>query len=356
MNKKVEDLVLDRSFRRWVLKPDKESNLYWEQYIKDHPRQASLIEEARKITLQFPRINYLLSESEISSMWGSISCNLQEVPLKREKVVPLNHDAIIGRFSSARKRSPFPMRYAAAIVLFILAATAWIVIDRSPEITAELEADWIVKEIPLGQKSGLFLNDGSEVILNSGSTIKFVKGFSENERIVYLKGEAFFNVSKDSLRPFKVVTGNIVTQALGTSFNVSAYEPDQNVDVSLVTGRVIVSSGDKAIQEVALLPGEKAVYNLNEKDFLKTSFDLLLTIGWKDRLLAFRDESQQQVFLKLKRWYGVEFKFENTSDKEWNYNAEFMNLDLKNVLGSIAFAMDFDYEIKDDLVTIKFND
>jgi len=355
MKKKVEDFVLDRSFRKWVLKPDKESNLYWEQYMKDHPRLAGVIEEARKITLQFPQVNYPLSEEEISSMWEAISRNMEEAPRKREKVLPLHHDAIIGRYEVHRKPSSLAkwMRYAAAIA--VVAVSAWFAARWESEKPAEAAAEWIVKEVPLGQKMGLFLSDGSEVILNSGSAIKFLKGFGERERTVYLVGEAFFNVSKDTLRPFRVVAGNVITQALGTSFNVHAYEPEQNVDVALVTGRVIVSSGDKSIQEVALEPGEKAVYRGGSNDFRKTSFDLSLTIGWKDRLLAFKDAGQQEVFLKLKRWYGVEFRFENESSKEWNYNGEFMNLDLKNVLGSIAFAMDFNFEIKDNVVTVKFN-
>ena len=212
-----------------------------------------------------------------------------------------------------------------------------------------------MKETPRGQKSTIYLSDGSEVILNSGSWIKFLKRFSDSERLVILNGEAFFNVSRDTLRPFKVRSGNVTARALGTSFNVNAYKPDENVDVSLLTGQVMVSLNDETDKQMVLNPGEKAVYTSELDTFRKTDFDYAATIGWKDRLLVFRDADQENVFNKLAMWYGVEFVFENLSGKAWNYNAEFKNLDLDNVLGSISFAMDFQYKIQNDIVQIKFN-
>lgn len=353
--KKLEDFVLDRSFRKWALNPDKESNHYWEEYIRNHPNQARLIEEARKITLQLPRLDYRLSEVEVINLWLEISKSLDDAPLQRNKVVPLNQDSIIGRYSGIRKSdySHFG-RYAAAIIILIAFVSAWLVVKKTGQRQEEIVEEWIIKEVSAGQKSAFFLSDGTEIILNSGSSIKFLKGFTPIERIVYLQGEAFFNVSKDTLRLFQVIAGDIITQALGTSFNVSAYNPSQNVDVSLVSGKVAVRSGSKSIPDVSLLPGEKAVYKINEKDFIKSIFDPATTIGWKDRLLAFKDANQTEVFEKLTRWYGVSFQFENLSAKEWNYNGEFKNLDLKNVLGSIAFAMDFNYSINDSTVIIQF--
>jgi ferric-dicitrate binding protein FerR (iron transport regulator) len=199
----------------------------------------------------------------------------------------------------------------------------------------------------------IYLSDGSEVILNSGSRIEYLEYFSESERIVHLQGEAFFNVAKDSLKPFKVISQDIVTQAIGTSFNVRAYHDEGAPIVSLASGKVKVFYD--SILQVQLNPGQSATLDPENKSFDVSPFDLQQILGWKDGSLIFHDDDQKTVFDKLSKWYGVNFKFLNNSGKHWNYNAEYKSLDLENVLGAIAFAMDFKYQINKDKVEIVFN-
>lgn len=348
---KVEDFVLDKRFRKWVLDPDQELCTYWEQYLLSYPYQQKSIEEAKTIILNVPQIKYALKDQEVEELWQDINKKIDAADGTKQKVIPFHNIETYHRQKKVASSMKWT-RYAAVFVLLVSAVFAFFIVKNTSLKEASEAEEWVTKETFWGQKSTIFLSDGSEVILNSGSSISYLKNFKEDERLVKLSGEAFFTVSRDSLRPFRVQTGGVTTQALGTSFNISAYLPDENVDISLVTGRVLVRSNDK---EVFLYPGEKIVYTNQDKSFEKSFFDAISTIGWKDRILVFTDANQEQVFDKLGKWYGVEFDFLNTSNKQWNYNAEFKNLDLKNVLGSIGFAMDFDYIIKDDLVQIKFN-
>ncbi len=107
----------------------------------------------------------------------------------------------------------------------------------------------IEKSTEPGQKLSFHLEDGTKVILNAGSKIWYPSNFNIHEREVILEGEAFFEVSKDASRPFRIVTESVVTTALGTSFNINAFPSNENIEIALVTGKVsvegIIQSGNK---------------------------------------------------------------------------------------------------------------
>lgn len=105
----------------------------------------------------------------------------------------------------------------------------------------------------------IVLSDGTQVWLNPNSSLSYNKiNFSDTSREVALTGEAFFDVSHDAAKPFRVTSGNIVTRVLGTAFNITAYKNEKNIDVLLVRGRVQVSSGS---QQRLLTPGQLLSYN-----------------------------------------------------------------------------------------------
>src|SRR5690606_18082388 len=108
----------------------------------------------------------------------------------------------------------------AAAVLIVGVVLAWLLVDPIEGEQVEKEPAVISLEAPLGIKLTKVLPDGSKVTLNSNSSISYTEGFTESTREIKLKGEAFFQVTKDPARPFIVHTGNIATTALGTSFNI----------------------------------------------------------------------------------------------------------------------------------------
>src|SRR5690606_27701037 len=156
-------------------------------------------------------------------------------------------------------RLNFILRIAAVLLLVLgLGITVETLI---PEETTTRPAEIVSFEeftTPPGVKSSITLGDGSKVLLNSGSSLKYVKGFGTDLREVFLVGEAFFEVSRDSIRPFIVRTGEISTTALGTSFNIEAYK-DENLNISLLTGKVAVAVPYEK-QEVILLEEEEKLH------------------------------------------------------------------------------------------------
>lgn len=159
--------------------------------------------------------------------------------------------------------------------------------------------------VPKGKTFQMTFDDGSHVILNAGSELKFPSVFSANERIVSLKGEALFQISKNKNKPFFVKTAQGEVKVLGTQFNIKSYPELPYETISLLEGRIEVSNThDKQI----LRPGEQA--NLaTSKITIDPNFDQEEVLAWKEGLFLFDNQPLEEVLKHVERWYNVQFKF-----------------------------------------------
>lgn len=250
----------------------------------------------------------------------------------------------------------FWMKVAAIFIVAVgLGWTAYVALDDTGVSLANLEKT--VKQNPTGQKSTIFLSDGSKIILNADSKVSYKKNFDQHQRVVSLEGEAFFEVAKDALRPFKVVTGEITTVALGTSFNIDAFPDKAHIEVSLATGKVEVKStgnSSDSIDPLYLKPGERASYALATKGMTKQIFDLEQALSWKDGIIYFKNADQQMIVEKLQRWYGVKIEVTNDPEKTIDITTKFENASLDNVLRSLGYTLGFQHKINDKKVNIEY--
>lgn len=212
------------------------------------------------------------------------------------------------------------------------------------------EAKIIVKYNPKGKKTKIQLPDSSWVYLNAESYLAYEQGFP-NGREVRLVGEAFFDVAKDSLRPFTVLTGRIQTTALGTSFNIHAYSESPGIQVTLATGKVMVHDKLSASQ-LQLSPGEASNARNSRSPLQKYQVNAHAVASWKDGVLQFEQMPLSEVVLLLERWYGVtihgpavwpEYKCSGTFRK---------NEYLSNVLKVLGHSIGFRYTIDQKDITI----
>lgn len=362
LNYTVEDFVLDKDFRQWVIKPNKELNLYWQNWLEEHPEKREVVRQAVEIIMHLPVRKYEITEEEIKdiSMKLEKSVDNHEDPSTGLKptTIPLNA-RVISRKQGRQTRDGNGRKW------YLVAATVLLVIGFGyyystlqniafPE-KATNKTKLTVRENPIGKKSTLFLSDGSKIILNATSKISFHHPFEEDRRVVYLEGEAFFEIEKDENRPFKVVTQKMTTTALGTSFNVRAYSEDNDIRVSLATGQVKIDNLNKAVDPQILLPGEELIYLKAEDTFSKKKFDLKEVLSWKDHILFFRNADESTVISRLEHWYGVEINVLNKSPKLWAINAEFVdNKSLESVLRTLSYTMDFDFTVDEKKVSIEY--
>lgn len=152
----------------------------------------------------------------------------------------------------------------------------------------------------------IVLADGTKVWLNSESTLRYFSGVGKGERIVELKGEAYFDVARDVKHPFKVNVNGVYTEVLGTQFNINCYEEEPAARITLLEGSVKVSQGAAA---TVLQPGQQARVTAGI-EVLK-NVDTEPVVAWKNGLFSFQDRSLSDVLKQMGRWYDIEIAYEN---------------------------------------------
>ncbi|HET7117192.1 MAG TPA: FecR domain-containing protein, partial [Hanamia sp.] len=177
------------------------------------------------------------------------------------------------------------------------------------------EANYNTLTTPKGGQYKVQLSDGSQVWLNAASSLKYPTAFATSERIVELKGEGYFEISKDKTKPFKVkLADGSEVKVLGTHFNIMAYENEKSKEVTLLEGSVEITKGNI---EQSLTPGQQARI-ISSKIILVNSVDTDQAIGWKNGQFIFHDADIQSIMKQVARWYDVDIKYETTNTQHFN--------------------------------------
>ncbi|GMN11101.1 hypothetical protein MTsPCn9_21940 [Croceitalea sp. MTPC9] len=209
-------------------------------------------------------------------------------------------------------------------------------------------------EVPYGKKFQIVLSDGTEVYLNSGSSLTYpVAFYDEGPRNVVLRGEAYFTVKSDSLRPFSVDAGLLDTRVLGTEFNISNYPNDEYSKVVLVEGSLSVNKDKNSDEEaIVLRPDQMASYSFSDKELAKTNVDVSSHIAWKDGILLFKNEDFYRITKKLERHYNIKIDFNDVEVGKERYTGRFKTETIQEILQAFQRIKDFDFAIKDKEVII----
>ncbi len=198
----------------------------------------------------------------------------------------------------------------------------------------------------------LVLADGSIVWLNPQSKVKYPERFTAGQREVQMYGEAFFEVTPDSKRPFIIYSGNVITRVWGTSFRIRAYK-NIPVEVSVVTGKVSVRLQHKEDSEVMLLPDQKVTYlresSSLKKDIEKKASDMRI---WQKTSMSFDNEPIEEVIKVLNKQFGVHIS--SRDEKLLNYvlKADFTDQSLPSILEMLKKSLDVEYEINDQEIIL----
>ena len=205
---------------------------------------------------------------------------------------------------------------------------------------------------PIGGEYSLVLSDGTKVFLNADSELKYPVEFSDGKRIVDLKGEAYFEVHKDSLRPFIVRINGAEVTVLGTSFNVNTYGDDGQIYTTLVNGSVRVSSM-KNKQEEILKPGMQSVMNVQSGLLTVRKVDVEPYVAWREGRFVFRAMTLDLIMRQLQRWYDFEVFYQNPELKDYEFRGVIKrDMDLDKVLSVIKVTTNVDFEVKGKVITI----
>jgi len=161
---------------------------------------------------------------------------------------------------------------------------------------------------PRGGMYQITLPDGTKVWLNAASSLIYPLSFAKNERKVTLIGEAFFEVIKDSTRPFKVLSKEQEIEVLGTAFNVNAYPENTAIKTTLVHGRVKLSNDNRYSEATYLQPGQQST-NTNSGDIQVAPVDTAPFTAWKDGLFYFEETPLSDALQQIGRWYNIKVRY-----------------------------------------------
>ena len=185
--------------------------------------------------------------------------------------------------------------------------------------------------------------DGSRVTVRPGSKVIFPTMFAQNERKIYVQGEAFLEVSKNKKRPFIVKTELMDVEVLGTSFDVSAYPGENEQSVVLVTGSVKVRSASS--DETKIVPNQRYSFDKTSQMQSVNEVNVFPYISWKDGILSFNSENLGNVLKELSNYYGVEFEYKPNVLDEIHITGKLdLNNDVDNALKVIATISPINYK------------
>lgn len=208
----------------------------------------------------------------------------------------------------------------------------------------------VVFSTPKGHSSRILLADGTQVWLNSGSSLEYPVFFSGTERRVKLQGEGYFEVAHNKEQPFYVETdlGPLI-QVLGTSFNVSAYEGEHSTTTTLVRGSVRLISDDN---NMVLIPNEQVIAGRNERIWTKSKVNVDDIISWKDGYFSFNASSVGDILDKVQRWYNIE-EIEYKYQSEEEFTGTFKKTkSLRSLLEKLEKISNIKFDIKERRIVV----
>ena len=245
----------------------------------------------------------------------------------------------------------FLQRAAAVLLLAGLFSATYIYFYHNDSITYLSERKVMEQEITtvFGARSKFQLPDGTTVTLNSGSKLVFPVEFKGNNRKVSLTGEAFFEVTPDTSKPFIVKTSLLNVKVMGTAFDLQAYPGTDEIATTLVHGRVILESESIGVvtKLADLKPFERAVYKISGKTIkLSSEEDLDKFVGWKEGKLVFFNDPIDKVAEKIGNWYNVTVTISNSELLRFHFTATFTDEPIEHVLDLLSKSSPIRYRIK----------
>lgn len=346
----AEDFLLDDSFLRYCMGTHEQDIRYWEKWITENPEKRSAFDRARR-TFDVVNGQQGRLDVEVNKFRSLLQDHIDQSTTVNNKV-----------------RHLYRWRVAAAVVLLIAGGAAWyqfgsrhtpsttgvqlaqqdvlpgtskarlllgdgtaIPLDAIPGTGLEEkdgthinkdsgklvynvagnsgnEVTFNTLSTPRGGEYQLVLPDGTKVWLNAASSLRFPTKFTGNDRTVYLTGEAYFDVAQNAAQPFHVQLKNgLKVGVLGTAFNIMAYDDEDVLNTTLVTGKIKVAQPNG--NSVLLAPSQQAVLPKGSQQLEVSEADIDKTIAWKTGMFEFDDDDITTVMRQLARWYDVNVKF-----------------------------------------------
>ncbi|MGQ1910379.1 FecR family protein [Marinifilum sp. RC60d5] len=206
--------------------------------------------------------------------------------------------------------------------------------------------------IPRGMKYSLTLSDGTKVWLNAQTKLKYpVEFIGRNRKVFLAEGEAYFDVQENKNKPFIVSVDNEEVKVLGTEFNVRAYNNENENQITLVEGEVLVNNDQNQIR---MLPNQQIKIRSGESNLLLENVNAGIFVGWKDNQLMYRNASLERILLDLERYYNIKVFYQDPEKQFETYSLSLeITSDFQNVIELLEATGSVQFEIKNNVLVVK---
>jgi len=367
-NYSAEDFVWDEQFRNWVLFPDSQSTSFWNNWLQQHPEKEGIVQQAAEVVKSLTVTMNKLSEQKKKEI---IAGTLERLESDTTGFVAFSTRPVLKRRY---------MRYSFAIAASALLAVAciWLLVNKTNRNkNTDYAYNNLVKQssVALAETVNtsaaplmVVLSDSSKVTLDRGAKISYAPSFGNTgTREVYLSGNAFFQITKNPLKPFMVHANGIITKVLGTSFKVQTDLAGNGVSVEVVTGRVEVykqpaSATTKTDQSknggVILTPNQKVVYSGGNNVFKTSLVEEPVPIEKENKKIAkedfvFEDAPLRTVIQAIEKIYGIKVEVENEAILNCPFTGDISEQNLHRKFDAICQTTKTTYEVKETTVFLK---
>ena len=351
----VAEFSVDEYFRTWVLSPNPGNVEFWENLMHNNPALKDTISEAASLILVVTEMSGDDLTDEIHKQ------EIRKLFVKKQRIRP----------TTRLNQNILPLIWykiaAVWLVLVGLGGMYYISVNRhdgrsNPNATLAIANPerLITAKNESGHPTTLLLSDGSIIVLENGTTLRYPKIFEGGVRSVFLTGSAFFDVARNTSKPFLVYSEKTVTKVLGTSFRIES--TNEQVLVAVKTGKVSVQTqtnfelGPTAKNEGVLLsPNQQVIYHRSAEQFEKTQVENPLKIisDSDKRELGFEETAVSDIFRALEKNYGIDIVFDEPSFSRCRLTTQFTEETLRQRLQAICEVTGASFAITEGQVTIQ---
>ncbi|MPR33946.1 FecR family protein [Salmonirosea aquatica] len=351
----AEDFIQDERFRRWFLSGYSEDDDFWQDFQQQYPERKTVLEAAQVLLRALHEAQSFPTSEQGERMWTGIDKETQDLFLSG-----IREDATIQQRSAAVRPLWKWLSVAAAVLL--VAGLGWVTLrkaNQGPDTYSGNPPESVLTLVEKANESGQLqkvrLSDGSQVVLYPGSRISYANPFEKESRKVFLSGKGYFEVVKDDTKPFTVFANQLVTQVVGTSFTIDAFEGNKSPSVEVRTGRVKVFTLEKYRDSEQGKPEVMVLLTANQQvryNVASSGFD----IGYVPKPAVikapeahpdfyFKNVAISDVFKTVEDSYGVKIEFNEALLKDCRITAPLGNEPLFRKLDIVCQTVGATYEV-----------
>lgn len=311
-----------------------------DKYLKDECSE----EEHQRVMLWLQRMD------NHSGQWNSLSEAAKRDYIKK-LYADLSNKTTNGSGGKVHKSKYLVWAVAASLLAVAVLGILYTTLFRAEEVH---EVEYSKVSTGIGEMKTITLADGTKVWMNAMSSLRYPGHFGAGKRMVYLEGEAFFEVAKDQNSPFIVHSGKLHTKVLGTSFDISAYPDDKAIEVTVASGKVAVHSDNRT--QTVILNKNEAVRYKNEGTLLTkyTVRNIGDAFAWKKHQLAFFHTPMREVVSAFYRAFGIKINFGDKAIGDYELSGHFDTKQKpENILKAICLSIGGKYIKKGNDFLIK---